>query len=900
MSLFRKLAAAAFLAPLLVNAQQPSGQIRIEVKDPSGAAVDASGHIKYLATGVDRNFTISQGTHTLQSLPYGKYRLEISKKGFTTQTSTVDLQSSTPLSQTFTLALGNLAFNVDVASTTPLPGVDLSLDQIAAPVQVATKTDIDQSGAFNLADFLNRRFNGVFFNEVQGNPFQPDVNYRGYTASPLLGTPQGLSIYMDGVRMNQPFGDVVSWDLIPRFAIQETALMPGSNPLFGLNTLGGALSIQTKDGYSQPGTTLEIAGGSFGRKIAEFEHGGSNSKGLNWYIGGNGFFEDGWRETSPTNVRQLFGKFGYQRAKTVVNLGIGYANNSLVGNGLQEQRFLARNYASVYTKPDITNNRSPFLNLNIRHAATSNLTFSGNAYYRHIDTRSLNGDINEDSLDQSLYQPNAAERAALAAAGYTGFPTSGETAANTPFPYWRCIGQVLLADEPGEKCNGLLNQTNTRQHNYGTSGQMSWFASPRGQRNQFTAGAAYDRSNMRFNQASQLGYLNPDRSVTGLGVFADGVHAGDVDGEPYDTRVNLKGTIHTTSVYITDTLTLGRAWNITVSGRYNTTTIDNKDRINPGGGPGSLDGHHVFRRFNPAAGITYTPSSLLSLYFSYSEGSRAPTSIELGCADPNQPCKLPNAMAGDPPLNQVVTRTWEGGFRGSLEKNLNWSFGWFRADNRNDILFVASPQTGFGYFKNFGKTLRQGLQLDLSGQVSRIRLSGGYTFLDATFRSPELVNGEANSTNDDESIQILPGNRIPLTPQHMLKAFADIQVTSKFLVDVGTVAFSSSYARGNENNQHQPDGTYYLGPGSSPAYAIVNLGARYQLKPWIQLFGQINNLFDRHYYTAAQLGPTGFTANGNFIARPFPAVDGEYPVQNATFYAPGAPRGIWGGLRFKF
>ncbi len=257
-------------------------------------------------------------------------------------------------------------------------------------------------------------------------------------------------------------------------------------------------------------------------------------------------------------------------------------------------------------------------------------------------------------------------------------------------------------------------------------------------------------------------------------------------------------------------------------------------------------------------------------------------------------------MAGDPPLNQVVTRTWEGGFRGSLEKNLNWSFGWFRADNRNDILFVASPQTGFGYFKNFGKTLRQGLQLDLSGQVSRIRLSGGYTFLDATFRSPELVNGEANSTNDDESIQILPGNRIPLTPQHMLKAFADIQVTSKFLVDVGTVAFSSSYARGNENNQHQPDGTYYLGPGSSPAYAIVNLGARYQLKPWIQLFGQINNLFDRHYYTAAQLGPTGFTANGNFIARPFPAVDGEYPVQNATFYAPGAPRGIWGGLRFKF
>ena len=87
---------------------------------------------------------------------------------------------------------------------------------------------------------------------MQGNPFQPDVNYRGYTASPLLGTPQGLSVYMDGVRLNQPFGDVVSWDLIPRLAIcHRSPLMPGSNPLFGLNTLGGALAMQTKDGRTQ-------------------------------------------------------------------------------------------------------------------------------------------------------------------------------------------------------------------------------------------------------------------------------------------------------------------------------------------------------------------------------------------------------------------------------------------------------------------------------------------------------------------------------------------------------------------------------------------------------------------------------------------------------------------------
>jgi outer membrane receptor protein involved in Fe transport len=148
-------------------------------------------------------------------------------------------------------------FAVGVIGTTPLPGVELPADQVPAPVQTATSEDIDRSGALDVSDFLNRRVNGVHVNEVQNNPFQPDVNYRGYSASPLLGTPQGLSVYMDGVRLNQPFGEVVSWDLIPRLAIASATMMPGSNPMFGLNTLGGALSLQTKDGRAFRGTTVQ-------------------------------------------------------------------------------------------------------------------------------------------------------------------------------------------------------------------------------------------------------------------------------------------------------------------------------------------------------------------------------------------------------------------------------------------------------------------------------------------------------------------------------------------------------------------------------------------------------------------------------------------------------------------
>ena len=555
-------------------------------------------------------------------------------------------------------------FSVTVIETAPLPGVDLPVEKIPSPVQTAAGQDIEKTGALDLSGFLARRFNGVYLNEVQNNPFQPDLNYRGYTASPLLGTPQGLSVYMDGVRLNQPFGDVVSWDLIPRQAIAATTLMPGSNPLFGLNTLGGALSIQTKDGLTTQGTTLRAIYGSNIRRSLEIEHGGRKPTGLHWYVAGSLFAEDGWRDDSPSEVGQVFGKLGWQKPRTDLALSLAYADNSLNGNGVQEQGFLDRDYASVYTKPDETDNRSTFFNTTARRRVGTKLTLSANGYYRDIRTDTLNGDINEDSLDQALYQPSPAEQQALAAAGYSGFPTSGATAANTPFPYWRCLGNVLLNDEPAEKCNGLINRSETRQHNGGGWGQMVLRDSFRSASHQFTGGGGYDRSRADFTQSTQLGYLNPDRSVTGVDAFGDGITGGDVDGEPYDTRVELDGLIQTWSLYATDTVSLPAGWHVTLAGRYNRTSVRNRDQIEPGGGGGSLDGDHTFSRFNPAAGVTFSPSRDLNVYANYSEGSRAATAIELGCANPDEPCKLPNAMAGDPPLSQVVAKTWEAGVRG--------------------------------------------------------------------------------------------------------------------------------------------------------------------------------------------------------------------------------------------
>jgi outer membrane receptor protein involved in Fe transport len=885
------------------NGQAPAGEIRLAVKDPSGAPMAASGQLQNVAGGRRTAFeTDAQGNFTFKALSFGRYRLEISKRGFTALSELIDVGSATPVSHIVTLALAPQSSKIDVVAATPLPGTDLPLDLIPAPVQTASARDLEQTGSLDLADLLNKRLDGVHINENQNNPFQPDVNYRGYTASPLLGTPEGISVYMDGVRQNQPFGDIVAWDLIPKIAIAEVALMPGSNPLFGLNTLGGAVTIQTKDGHSAPGVSLSINGGSFGRRAGEVEYGGSNTKsGLDWYLAGNLFREDGWRAFSPSEVRQAFAKVGWTNKKTYVGLSFGYADNWLTGNGLQDTRRLAENYSSVYSIPDITWNHSPSLNLSLRHSPTANLMFSGNAYFRYIRADTTNGDINEESFDQSLYNLSAADVAALTAAGYKGFPTTG-TAATEPFPFWRCIAQGLEKDEPIEKCTGIITNTFNKQNNYGLSGQASWLVA----HNHLTAGGGWDRSSLIFQQGSQFGYLNPDKiTVTPISAFADGSTSDD--GVPVDTRVNLHGGINTFSFYATDTVTFGKSLAVTLSGRYNRTSIDNTDRlpVDTTGARGSLNGQYVFGRFNPAAGLTYSLPRFASVYFSYSESSRAPTAIELGCADPTEPCNLPNALVSDPPLKQVVTRTFEAGIRGTVENNLRWSAGWFRAENDNDLLFVASQQTGFGYFTNFGKTRREGAEASVSGHVKKITLGGNYTYLQATYQSPQTVGGGSNSLSDgglgmDGNITVQPGDHIPQIPSNMLKAYVEYQPTSKISVDLDFIATGRSFARGNENNLDKPDGVYYLGQGFSPGYGVMNLGAHYQIQKKVQLFVQVNNLLNHHYYTAAQLGPTPYDNGGNFIPRPFPAVDGDFPIRTTTFFAPGAPIGAWGGIRVRF
>lgn len=795
---------------------------------------------------------------------------------------------------------------VTIVAPTPLPGLDLNASQIAAPVQRGLVNDAHSQ---DLAEWMNTQLGGVMVQELQGNPFQADVQYRGFTASPLLGTPQGLSVYLDGVRMNQPFGDVLSWDLIPRAALKSVTLMPGSNPLFGLNTLGGALALETKDGRSNPGTQIQLQAGSHDRRSLLLEHGFVNDKGLDGYAMANLFHDGGWRAQSPSDVRQFFGKLGWRDGRTRSQLSLSWADNDLHGNGLQEGSLLAQDWKSVYTTPDITRQHALMLNWTGSHEVREGWNVSAQIYMRRQKGSTLNGDVNEGSLDQSVYQPSAGERSVLAQNGYSGYPNSGANASNTPFPYWRCIANALLPNdssskEPAEKCTGLLTSGQTTQNNQGAVLQSSWEAKMGDARTQTVVGAALDTSRVRFTQSSQLGYVNPDRSVTGVNAFGDGVTGGNVDGEPWDTAVDLQGRTRTQSVFASNTWSWAGGWNLTTSGRYNNTRVRNLDLRNDGQ-DNSLSGEHHYARLNPAVGLTWAPSAQLQGWLGYNEGSRAPTTTELGCANPEQPCKLPNAMASDPPLQQVVTRTLELGMRGRLADKHAWSAGVFRAVNDQDILFVASEQTGYGYFRNFGQTRRQGLELSLSGALSPEWSYGvHYNWLQATYQSDETVAGNSNSSNSagpglEGHIAVKPGDRIPMTPSQMFKLQVGWKPNAQWRFGLDMQSVGRSIARGNENNGHLADGTYYSGAGHNPGYAVFNLSGQYALQPGWTLTGRINNLFDTRYTTAAVLSPNAFNGNA-LVARPFAAVDGQYPLRHGTFYAPGAPRNVWVGVRYAF
>jgi outer membrane receptor protein involved in Fe transport len=778
----------------------------------------------------------------------------------TSRTSAAEAASSGPSNPAASQELPQVV----VIGTTPLPGLGVPLNEVPANVQTGDSKDMQRQQALNIADYMNNSFSGVNASDSAGNPYQMDIYYHGFTASPLLGTPEGLSVYVDGVRVNESFGDTVNWDLIPQSAISTVTLMSGSNPVFGLNTLGGALSIRTKSGHDDPGTQFEAYGGSFGRRSFEGETGGALGN-FDYFLTGSFFDETGWRQNSPSRVVQFFGKVGWETEKTDLDLSYGYADTSLWGNGAAPQSMLNYLYESSYT-PDYTANLMNFVNLTGTQFLAEKLLLSGNVYYRHLITNSINGNVNDSYLDNSDYVGPPIDCDA---------PPANET--------------QLAYCTPGQNATGRLVQSSK-----GIALQLTESQDLFGASNQAVAGADYSDSQDTFAQSFQYGALSANRALI-------------YEVSPYnnETVISLSGGNKIYGVYVTDTLSPNKLLHFTLSARYNSNTETlNGDSLNTNLGPGfneptALSGNHTFSRLNPAFGFTVTPSDTLTFYADYNQASRAPTVIELGCANPAAPCGLPNDFASDPNLQQVIARTVEMGVRGNLaDQRLNWSADLFRTLNSDDIQFVASAINA-GYFDNVGSTRRQGLDLALGGKEGSLHWHLAYSLVDATFKSSFTVNASSNSTADaNGNIIISPGDRIPLIPRHTGRLALDYDLSSRWQIGGSLVAASGSYLHGNENNANQPGqtnatGAYVEGSGWIPSYTVVNLQTSYRVAKQVQLFARVVNLLDRKYATAGFLTSNSFTPSGAFIPNP-----NNWTNENAV--APAEPFAMWAGLRLTF
>jgi iron complex outermembrane recepter protein len=717
---------------------------------------------------------------------------------------------------------------VEVVGTTPLPGLGTAIADVPANVQVFGNRDLSRQSTLDVSGFLDRNANSVGVGSAQGNSYQQDLSFRGFAASPLLGTPQGISVFQDGMRINEAFGDVVNWDLLPRSAISTVQLIPGSNPVFGLNTLGGALAVYTKSGAQYPGASLEVSTGSFRRRSVTFAYGGAGDR-LDYFATGNVADDGGWAEHNGSRLRQFFGKLGYQDERDDLDVSLTLADNTLQGAQTLPVSFLDTP-RQAYTFPDINRNRLTLLAAKGSRFLGDSSLLGGNVYVRHYRNDNISSNVNDDF---GVVDPD------------TGTVQDNE---------------------------GTNDRSQTDQKSWGAGLQLTMPHRIAGHGNQLVVGASIDAGDTRFRQQTQPATFAADRATLATG--------------DYTAQTDVATTNRYLGAFVADTLSLADDWTLSFAGRYNHARVRIADRS---GTDPRLDGEHVFARFVPAVGVNFKPSPALTGYATYNEGMRAPSPVELTCADAAAPCKLPNIFVADPALKKVVSHTIEAGARGRWGPAIEWSAAGYRTDLDDDIQFIASGKGAIsaGFFQNVGRTRRQGIELAGTAHAGELSISMRYSHIDASFRSPFVAASPNNSSADATgAISVRPGDRIPGIPADSLKLRADLDVEAQWALGASVVLVSSQYARGDENNSDAA--------GRVPGYAVVDLDARWNLSTALQIVAGAGNLFDRRYQNFGQLGANAFTGPD----RSFGPALGIDPARE-QFRAVGAPRTLWIGLRYE-
>lgn len=727
----------------------------------------------------------------------------------------------------------------------PTGGIDR--DKVPANTQVLTTADFDHAKSPTMLEALVRALPGVSVSDQTGNPFQRDLNYRGFTASPVIGTPQGLAVYQNGVRVNEVFGDTVNWDFIPDVAVHRLSLVP-NNPVYGLNAIGGAVSVEMKNGFTYQGKEAEVMGGSYGR-IQGAAQAGFQDGNIAGYASVDAAKDDGWRQfDSSSRLKRMYLDLGARSDQGEFHLSFTGADNTLAGTVGTPLEMLNRQWSSVFTWPQTTHNQLAFLTANGSYSPTDTLTLAGNAYFRgywqhHVDGNNTNAQF----CDQT-------QVVQLLCFGDSVTPLNG--ADNLVIPTSATLGEI--------------DRTQSNAASYGGSVQATSTTKVLDHPNNIVVGMSVDRGHVQFNGGSELGTIDQNLFVTGTGFIIN---------QPDLAPVSLVSNTTYTGLYATDTFEITPRLALTAGGRFNIAQISLDDQLR-----GVLSSDNRFQRFNPVVGATFKLLPNTTVYAGYSEANRAPTPLELGCSDPSRPCLIDNFLVSDPPLKQVVSHTVEAGLRGNFalgpaNGQLLWNAGVFRTENTDDIINVASTTVlGQGFFLNAGKTQRQGVEAGITLKSNPWNIYANYTFVDATFQSALTLPSPNNPTADaNGNIFVTPGDHIPSIPQHRFKAGIEYAVTDAWKLGIDVNAVGRQFMIGDQSNQNP----------KVPPYAVVNLHGSYQVTKNVEVFALVQNLFNQHYYTT-----------GTFFSTS--SVPLSLGLTDPRMFVPGMPLAAYAGVRATF
>jgi outer membrane receptor protein involved in Fe transport len=745
-----------------------------------------------------------------------------------------------------------------VVDVSPLGG-GIRLSTWPQAVRVLGKADLARHGKADAVGALEDQVAGVNVVNSQANPYQPTILFHGFEMSPIQGTPAGLSVYVNGARFNAPFGDLAIWSVLPPEAMQSVSLEDG-NPVFGLNALGGALSVKMKDGFSAPGGEAEVSGGSFGQIAGNLEYGGRVGDEAA-YVDVGASHEAGWRDAQSSDVQSFYADLGWRGAAAELHVNATLAHSALAGPGTVPVQVLAAQPGAQFTGPNSISDKYFKLAATLNDRVRDDFSVQSVVYDTNLREQLVNGNGPND-----LPCGPGPDAAYLCANGQVSMARGG-----APIPDF-----LPSANADGYYSYAQLNLNTTNTNGYGASVQATY--TPPLQH--VVAGASFDGGFTGYDAAGYIGGITQGSRVyyTPAGIPSPGY---ELD-EPGTVPVGVLIRNEYEGLFVSDTVTVTPALSITAGGRWNVTEIalHNQDAPDPNAPGGGLNGGHFYEHANPAVGAAYQFAPALTLYGGYSVENAAPTPAELSCASPADSCSLANFMSGDPALKQIVSRNFEAGLRGAVAA-LRYDADVFDNIAQDDIEFLQSPYNpiGSGYFSNVGNVHRRGVDASVHVDEARWQVYASYSYTEATYGSSFVEQSNNPGADANGNIFVQKGDYLPGVPRQTVKFGGNFWVTPAWQLGVTAHGQSAVFLYGDEANLTAP----------LPGFLVFDLTTKYQLTKAVQLFVDADNVTDRHYYNYGTFSPVG----GVYVAA-------APNFNNPRSYSVAAPIAVVTGLKLDF